>query len=53
MVRVGGMDYSIAPTKALGERITEARLDNGERIDPAKNIWIAGWATVNRTLMGA
>ena len=49
MVRVGGMDYSIAPTQGLGERITEARLDNGERIDPKKTYKVAGWATVNRT----
>jgi sulfur-oxidizing protein SoxB len=49
MVRVGGMDYSIAPTKGLGERITDARLDNGDPIDPKKTYKVAGWATVNRT----
>ena len=38
-----------SPTKGLGERITEARLDNGERIDPKKTYKVAGWATVNRT----
>ncbi|MEE2820854.1 MAG: 5'-nucleotidase C-terminal domain-containing protein [Pseudomonadota bacterium] len=52
MVRVGGMDYSISPTKGLGERITEARLDNGEWIDPKKTYKVAGWATVNRTPNG-
>jgi len=43
------MDYSIAPTKGLGERITDARLDNGDLIDPKKTYKVAGWATVNRT----
>jgi sulfur-oxidizing protein SoxB len=52
MVRVGGMDYTIDPTKKLGERITDARLDNGEAIDPAKNYKVAGWAVVNRTPEG-
>ena len=46
------MDYSIAPTRGLGERITEAQLDNGERIDPKKTYKVAGWATVNRTPNG-
>ena len=38
MVRVGGLDYTIDPTKKLYKRLTDARLDNGEKIDPAKKI---------------
>ena len=49
MVRVGGMDYTIDPSKKLYERITDARLDNGEKIDPAKSYKLAGWASVNST----
>ena len=49
MVRIGGMDYTIAPLNGLGERISNARLDNGEAIDPNKTYKVAGWATVNRT----
>ena len=49
MVRVGGLDYTIDPTKKLFERITNARLDNGELIDPNKTYKVAGWAVVNRT----
>ena len=49
MVRIGGMDYTIAPLNGLGERISDARLDNGEAIDPNKTYKVAGWATVNRT----
>ena len=52
MVRVGGLDYTIDPTKKLYERITDARLDNGEAIDPEKTYKVAGWAVVNRTPEG-
>jgi len=52
MVRVGGIDYTIDPTKKLYERISDARLDNGEKIDPNKSYKLAGWATVNRTPEG-
>ncbi len=52
MVRVGGMDYTIDPTKKLGERISDARLDNGEKIEPDKTYKVAGWAVVNRTPEG-
>ena len=49
MVRVGGMDYTIDPNKALYERITDARLDNGHLIEADKTYKVAGWAQVNRT----
>ena len=52
MVRVGGLDFTIDPTKKLYERITDARLDNGEPIDPEKTYKVAGWAVVNRTPEG-
>ncbi len=49
MVRVGGLDYTINPTKPLYERITDARLDNGQLIEPDTTYKIAGWAQVGRT----
>jgi sulfur-oxidizing protein SoxB len=52
MVRLGGMDYTLAPKKPLYSRITDARLDNGDKIDPKKTYKVAGWATVNRTPEG-
>lgn len=52
MVRVGGLDYTMDPTKPLFKRITDARLDNGEKIDPKKTYKVAGWAVVNRTPEG-
>jgi len=48
MVRVGGMDYTIDPSKPLYERITDAKLDNGHAIDPTQIYKVAGWATVNK-----
>ncbi len=52
MVRVGGMDYTIDPAKKLYERISEARLDNGDPIEKDKMYKVAGWAVVNRTPEG-
>lgn len=52
MVRVGGLDYTIDPSKAIYERITDARLDNGHLIEPEETYKVAGWASVNRTPEG-
>ena len=52
MVRVGGMDYTIEPSQKMGKRITEAKLDDGSKIEPDKTYKVAGWATVNRTPEG-
>jgi S-sulfosulfanyl-L-cysteine sulfohydrolase len=48
MVRVGGMDYTIDPSRPLYERITNATLDNGHAIDPEQIYKVAGWATVGK-----
>ena len=52
MVRVGGMDFTIEPGQKLGQRISEARLDNGHVIEAGSTYKVAGWATVNRTPEG-
>ena len=52
MVRVGGLDYTIDPSKPLYERITDARLDNGHLIESEEKYKVAGWAQVNRTPEG-
>ena len=52
MVRVGGLDYTIDPSKPLYERITDARLDNGHLIEADQKYKVAGWAQVNRTPEG-
>jgi len=48
MVRIGGMDYTIDPSKPLYQRITDAKLDNGHVIDPEQTYKVAGWATVGK-----
>ena len=52
MVRVGGLDYTIDPSKKLYERLSEARLDNGHLIEAETTYKVAGWASVNRTPEG-
>ncbi|MFK5986719.1 MAG: 5'-nucleotidase C-terminal domain-containing protein [Pseudomonadota bacterium] len=52
MVRLGGLDYTINPANKLGERITDARLDNGHFIEADKTYKVTGWATVNRAPEG-
>ncbi|TQV62115.1 MAG: thiosulfohydrolase SoxB [Halothiobacillaceae bacterium] len=45
MVRVGGLNYAVAPNGASGKRISQMTL-NGKPIDPKKNYKVAGWASV-------
>ena len=52
MVRVGGLDYTIHPHNKIGERIRDARLDDGRALDPNETYKVAGWAQVNRTPEG-
>ncbi|MCP4981077.1 MAG: thiosulfohydrolase SoxB [Gammaproteobacteria bacterium] len=53
MVRLGGLDYSIDPQAGAGARISDMQLDDGTRIDAAKNYKVAGWATVGSESPGA
>ena len=53
MVRVGGMSYSINPTKPIGQRISDmTSLKTGKPIDPKKNYVVSGWASVNEGTEG-
>ena len=53
MVRVGGMGYTIDPSKDIGERISGMTLlATGEPIDPAREYVVAGWASVNEGTEG-
>ena len=47
MVRVGGLDYSIAPLAESGNRIGDMML-GGKAIDPAKTYKVAGWASMQK-----
>lgn len=53
MVRVGGLGYKIDVMKPIGSRITDMTLlKSDEKIDPAKNYVVAGWASVNEGAEG-
>ncbi len=45
MVRVGGLQYTIAPKEKMGSRISAMTL-KGKPIDPNKTYKVAGWAPV-------
>jgi len=47
MVRVGGIDYTLAPNKKIGSRVTDVRLDNGKKLEATKKYMVSGWAAVN------
>lgn len=44
MVRVGGLHYAINPNAAMGQRISDMRL-NGKLIESSKQYKVAGWAS--------
>ena len=46
MVRVGGLDYTIDPSKPLLSRISNIVLDDGTSLDPAATYTVCGWAVV-------
>ena len=52
MVRVGGMQYRIAPNAKAGERIRSMSL-NGKPIEAAKRYKVAGWAPVSEEAKNA
>ena len=47
MVRVGGVDYALTPTAAIGSRISDMTLPDGKLIEADKTYRVAGWASVN------
>jgi sulfur-oxidizing protein SoxB len=51
MVRVGGIQYTVDPTKKIGARISNMML-NGKAVDPNKTYKVAGWAPVSEGVSG-
>ncbi len=47
MVRVGGLKYTIDPTKKIGKRITDMEL-NGKPLSASKKYRLAGWASIEK-----
>jgi sulfur-oxidizing protein SoxB len=53
MVRVGGVGYTIAPGKAMGERISGlTELKTGKPLDADRKYMVAGWASVGQNTEG-
>lgn len=51
MVRVGGLQYTVSPTAAMGQRINNMTL-KGKPIDASKTYKVAGWASVQENVKG-
>ncbi len=51
MVRVGGIHYTVDPSKKIGHRISDMTLD-GKPVDPGKTYTVAGWAPVGEGVTG-
>ena len=51
MVRVGGLQYSIAPKERMGGRIQNMRL-KGKPVEADKKYKVAGWASVQENVKG-
>lgn len=51
MVRVGGLKYTINPTRKIGKRISDMTL-NGKPILASKKYKVAGWASVQKQPKG-
>jgi sulfur-oxidizing protein SoxB len=51
MVRIGGLKYSMDPTKKIGQRIGDMEL-NGKPLNPDKKYRVAGWASVGEPREG-
>ena len=52
MVRVGGMTYTCQPKNTMGNRISDLKLSNGEKIESQKNYTIGGWGSINPEVEG-
>lgn len=53
MVRVGGLGFTIDPTREMGRRIADlVRLPSDEPLEASKTYTVAGWASVNEGTEG-
>ena len=52
MVRVGGMTYTCQPKETMGNRISDLKLSNGEKIESQKKYTIGGWGSINPKVEG-
>ncbi len=52
MVRVGGMTYICQPKNTMGNRISDLKLSNGEKIESQKKYTVGGWGSINPEVEG-
>jgi sulfur-oxidizing protein SoxB len=53
MVRVGGIGFTIDPTKAIGNRISGLTLlKSGQPLEASREYVVAGWASINEGTQG-
>jgi S-sulfosulfanyl-L-cysteine sulfohydrolase len=53
MVRVGGIGFTIDPTKTIGNRISGLTLlKTGQALEAARDYVVAGWASINEGTQG-
>jgi sulfur-oxidizing protein SoxB len=52
MVRVGGMSFRCEAEAKIGQRISELRLSNGQKLVADKKYRVSGWATVSNVAIG-
>ena len=52
MVRVGGMTYTCQPKETMGNRISDLKLSNGEKIESQKKYTVGGWGSINPEVEG-
>ncbi len=46
MVRSGGLAYTLNPSAAMGNRISDLQLSDGTKVEASGSYRVAGWATV-------
>ena len=53
MVRVGGMGFTIDPTRSIGSRISDMTiLSNGKTVEASRDYVVAGWASIGENTEG-
>jgi sulfur-oxidizing protein SoxB len=53
MVRVGGLGFTIDPTRTIGSRISDMTiLKSGEAIEASRDYVVAGWASIGENTQG-
>ncbi len=52
MARLVGLEYTLDPLAAMGERIQDLRLSGGTAIEPKRSYKVTGWGVVNSVAPG-